>query len=323
MKLLISNSSQNVNNKSPKPYRHSLTRGDNKKNLWTLPYNTLNSLGWKYINEDNILNTDFNQYMKDNFNNVSVILFWRANTLLINQYQNIINNNIKKFIYLDDLHDSPEIKELKNISDNFFHHFDIFSTYAYCLQKFINTETKVNWLPHSFNDIFFVDFNKDPIDKLLVSGNIDKQIYPMRSKVLSLKNHFPIDYLGHPGYQKRKKHDIVGKSFINRLNTYLACFTCCSTEKTPYMLAKFFEIPGSGSLLVAYDHLIKEELKELGFLDMQNYISVNEQNIKSKLEYIFKNREDIDRIRHNGYNLIHSKHMLSHRGSFINRVIKG
>ena len=327
MKLLISNSTQNIYNSTPKKYNNNISKGDNKKNLWTLPYHCLvNQHNWKYINEEELLGQNIKNVLQNKFNEQpTVILFWRCNTLLVQQFDFIKNWDVIKSIYLDDLHHSPEIQELKNIDNSFFDHFIIFSTYQYCFYQFIQTtNNKTFWLPHSFNELFTVQFNDNPKYGLLTSGNIDENIYPMRKYLLTFKNNYNIDYLNHPGYQKKKKHDIVGIKYIQKLNEYLACFTCCSTLATPYLLAKFFEIPGSGSLLVAYDDLVINQLKELGFIDGINYISVTKENMETKLDFIFdvNNKKLIDEIRLNGYNLIKNRHLLSHRSSFIDNCLK-
>ena len=125
----------------------------------------------------------------------------------------------------------------------------------------------------------------------------------------------------YPGY-KNPRHDVCGKKYIKLLSSYLACFTCCSTMDTPYLISKFFEIPGSGSLLVAYDEHVKDQLKELGFIDGCNYISVTQENFVKKLNYILdpQNRTKINTIRYNGYELIESRHLLSHRSNDIDNL---
>ena len=94
------------------------------------------------------------------------------------------------------------------------------------------------------------------------------------------------------------------------MSGYIACFACCSNENTPYIVNKFFEIPGSGSLLLAYDELVKEPLGELGFIDGENYISCNRENVLRKIEWICnpRNMERVNKIRKNGLELVKNKH---------------
>jgi hypothetical protein len=66
------------------------------------------------------------------------------------------------------------------------------------------------------------------------------------------------------------------------LSTFICCFTCCGNLATPYIINKFFEMPASGSLLLAYDEFVKEPLAQLGFIDTVNYISCTRHNIAEK-----------------------------------------
>ena len=89
------------------------------------------------------------------------------------------------------------------------------------------------------------------------------------------------------------------KTELIRINKYRIGFTCYSNSKLPYIVSKFFEIPGSGALLLAFVVDIEKELQELGFIDMENYISINKKNFKEKLEWLFdeKNNDEIGKVQ--------------------------
>lgn len=161
---------------------------------------------------------------------------------------------------------------------------------------------------------------QQPIMKVLLSGAITK-IYPMRKYLNNLS-------LTDNNYKNKihvlKQADgVYGDNYITYLNTFICCFTCCSNKNTPYIIAKFFEIPISRSLLLAYDEFIKEPLKELGFIDGENYISCNLSNIKEKIDYIcdIKNIDEINKIRYNGYLLVKNNHTLENRYKFIKQLL--
>lgn len=137
----------------------------------------------------------------------------------------------------------------------------------------------------------------------------------MRHKMFELKDKYPIDILSHPKYCKNKLHNITGKKFIEKINEYRFGFTCCSNKITPYLIQKFFEIPGSGALLIAYDKYIKHQLNELGFEDMKNYISVDENNLEEKIQWILDpiNLDSVEKIRFEGYNFINLTHTHKNR----------
>ena len=319
MNLIITNYTVNIDSNNIAKYSTKISKGDNKSLLYTLPYIPFTNYGWvtlryellKFMKESVILKK-ISLALNSN-EEIKTILFFRANTFISKNYDQIKKlSGIKKIIYVDDLHNSMEMRELRELDPNIFDSFDlILSTYAYCFDKFFPKvpKEKVYWFPHSFNEQLKIDYNPNPINKILLCGCICDS-YPMRQKVANLKDIFPIDILEHPKYSKNKLHDIIGKKFIQKLNEYRAVFTCCLNVSTPYLVQKFFEIPGSGALLIAYDKWVEEPLKELGFVDMENYLSVNEENLEEKISFIFdeKNFDLIESIRINGYNFIHEKH---------------
>ena len=181
-------------------------------------------------------------------------------------------------------------------------HIYILAYYWYHYQSLYSiNDTNIICFPKFINKINEVEPNKEPINKILLSGSRSGH-YPMRRHLASL-NHPNVDILD-------AKMGITGSNFIEHLGKYLACFTCFSNKTTPYIINKFFEIPLSGSLLLAYEELVKEPLKSIGFIDGENYISCTKENITQKIDWICDqtNRNEIDRIRKNGYDLILSKH---------------
>lgn len=315
MNIIITNKSIKVNNNNFNPKFENINKSDIKNILYTFQYNTLKKYNWEilFYEENNNLIDIIESYEK-----INIIYFFRANQFIKDNI-NIIEkmNIIKKIIYIDDLKNSNEIEYLIKIKNNIFNDFDlIISTYKYHFKNIFNyiNNDKIYWMPHSFNEEFKIDYNKEPKNKLLLTGYIENNIYPMRKIINDLKKEdkykYKIDILEHPSYREKIKHNLIGKKYIIKLNKYRFGFTCCLNNITPYIVQKFFEIPGSGSLLIAYDKYIKNELEKLGFKDNENYISINESNYKEKLDYIFdeKNNEILEKIRYNGYKLINENH---------------
>lgn len=151
--------------------------------------------------------------------------------------------------------------------------------------------------------------------KILLSGSMGRY-YPMRHHIFNL-HHRLVDRLD-------PNDNINGDQYINYLGGYLCCFTCCLTRNTPYVINKFFEIPSSGSLLLAYDYWVKEPLKQLGFIDGQNYISCTPENLVNRIQWICnsKNRNEVDRIRKNGYELVKNHHTDQIRYHFLKNLIE-
>ena len=303
--------------------------------LWRIPYEELKEIGWNVMNRRE-LNKKHNikTIIKKKYNEFpSVILYWFQSEYFykdtIKEIQNFCKEeNIICIGYIDDLHYNTNNERNEYISQIINgYNSCILSSYKYVYDKYHTSNDKIEWLPHCFYDKYVVKFNNNPKQKLLLTGVIDKTVYPMRNYVYQLMKHGQdmknkIDCKKYPGY-KNPKHNICGKKYIDLLNEYLVCFTCCSTTDTPYIISKFFEIPGSGSLLLAYDENIKDQLKDIGFIDGHNYISVTEENFVDKMNYVLdsKNRQEIDIIRYNGYELIDNKHLLSHRAERIDSIV--
>lgn len=316
MNIAIINYTINTTNLEIKKFSTKISRGDNKNLLYTFPYTTLVNNGWiviayeelKNINTPSIIDK-IKLYLKVD-TCVKKIMFFRANTFITTHWEEIKTLKIYKIIYIDDLHNSKEIKELKVLDKRFFDYFNlIMSTYAYCFNKFFSYVKleKIYWFPHSFNELFKIEFNSNPTNKILLSGCIC-DAYPMRQKIFELKDKYPIEVLEHPQYCKNKLHNIIGKKFIEKINQYRFAFTCCLNKDIPYMVQKFFEIPGSGALLIGFDQHIKKQMEKLGFIDLENYISVGEDNLEEKISWLLdpNNQEIIEKIRMNGYNFINS-----------------
>ena len=323
MNIAIINYTVNTTNLEIKKFSTKISRGDNKNLLYTFPYTTLTNNGWKIIPYEELKNTNkldmidkIKTYLKTE-QDIAKILFFRANTFITMHLEEIKTLRAYKIIYIDDLHDSKEIGELRILDKRFFDYFNlIISTYAYCFNKFFSyvKKEKIYWFPHSFNELFNIKFNSNPINKILLSGCIC-DAYPMRQRMFELKDKYPMDVLEHPKYCKNKLHNIIGKKFIEKINEYRFAFTCCLNSKIPYIVQKFFEIPGSGALLIGFEQHIKKQMEELGFVDMENYISVREDNLEEKLLWLLdsNNREIVEKIRISGYNFVNSTHTLEIR----------
>jgi hypothetical protein len=287
-------------------------------------YKDFENNGWLCVKNDEITKYEnLENFLKANNYTPSILYFCFCNTLIEQNLNYLQRLSIKKCIYVDDLHHSSG--RVTNMYNNIFSDFTyIFSSYGYCLQKFYpNTNIdKIVWLPHCAISSISIEYNSSPIKKILLTGSTDKKIYPMRAKVLSLQKKYNIEVLEHPSY-RYDKHNIIGSKYYQHINKYLCSFACCSNENTPYLVKKFFEIPYSGALLLAYDKYVKGQLRELGFIDMENYISCDESNLCEKIEFILNpnNISIIEKIRLNGYNHVHQNHTSNERVQFIDNIL--
>lgn len=241
-----------------------------------------------------------------------------------------IPSEIKINVYLDDLHHQGQIKRdrligIKKVSR-------IFSTYAYCFHKFYSKTIPVYFLPHSVAFTENMNFNDHPKIKILLSGRLGKSgpsIYPFRYQVhlLSQKDKRIEQLSVNHKYNIKSDSDnlIHGERYIKVLNQYLACFTCDASADRPYIVAKHFEIMSSGSLLLAGNPNTKSYFEKLGFQDGVHYISATMENLNDKIDFILDpdNRELIDTIRKNGYELARQKHTFIQRAQYVIQVLAG
>lgn len=144
-----------------------------------------------------------------------------------------------------------------------------------------------------------IDFNSNPINKLLLSGEMHNIHYPERVKLLHLNNENVIF----------KQYDrSISSNYVSELNKYICCFASNVYKYIPninakIILLKYLEILSSGSLLLC-DDSTTEELASIGIIHNHNCYITNMNNITEAINFIVNpdNREKIDRIRFNGYN---------------------
>lgn len=247
------------------------------------------------------------------------ILFFEHMSSLIDLDLPEINVNI----ILDDIHHQGRSKKDRLMSLPKIHR--IFSTYAYCFGKFFPNNTDLHFLPHSGK--YVANFNLNPINKILISGRLNPDIYPKREIAYKLSKRSPrVDHLKIKfSYRVDviSQEDLFGDKYTNTLSQYIACFTCDASHERPYILAKHFEILCSGSLLVAANNHTRHYFEKLGFVDKIHYLSIEIENLESTVNFIVdpSNREYIDKIRLTGHEFAKKNHLDKNRSKYITDVI--
>ncbi len=280
--------------------------------------------GYKKIFYDTLVGmkrAEITKYFIDNFGAVpdNLIFYECLDKILI-----ISRPHKTKFnIIIDDIHHQGRTK--KNEIIGLTKTTRIFSTYGYTFAKYFDTTVPVYFFPHS--SAFINDINPNPINKLLISGRQGSLIYPFRHYMVkeSLKND-NIDVLGVDFSYTLPEHDsslVYGKNYIDKLSEYLCCFTCDASDARPYIVSKHFEIPASGSLLLAGNINTIYYFTKLGFIDGEHYIAANESNIMSKVSYILDpaNAETINKIRKSGHDKFCSTHTFIHRAKWLDDIL--
>ena len=254
------------------------------------------------------------------------ILFWQGCNFLEAHKDDIAGLECNKYIFADDLQWwNDRMRSTKLTS---FALFDtILSTYTYVWNKFYPelSGRKLVWIPHSASPDFMLPYNPHPANSIFLSGHITPS-HPLRAKMKLLHEQgwYAIAYHPHPGYQRAYNYDkdkSVGRSYAEMINGHRAGFTDCHNYK--YMVAKYFEIPATGALLLA-DDAVKRPLEELGFRENQHYLPVSLENLEEQIQFVLdeKNHQQVDDIRRRGQELVWRRHKTGDRAKQIDEVCR-
>ena len=257
-----------------------------------------------------------------------VVLFWETYDLFHAIHPALRDLGCRLALFADDLHllwgqESKRDAKLQAFADSDI----VLTSYAYVFDKFypeLRDRQVVVWIPHAASPDFVLPFNEAPENAMLVSGCVGP-LYPLRTRVveLQLEGRYPLARRKHPGYAENYDYNSdprVGPGYARTIHRFRAGFTDALTFH--YVVAKHFEIPATGALLVA-DHAVMEPLKQLGFIQNVHYVPVSAENLEEKIQYALdeKNRSEIDGIRRCGQQLVLSSHKTRDRASLINSVL--
>lgn len=256
------------------------------------------------------------------------ILFWEGYELISARADEIDRLECHKILVADDLHWwNEEMRERK--LDSFKLCETVLSTYAYAWHRFypeLSGSERLVWIPHAASPDFMLGYSEHPENSILLSGAIDHH-YPLRQemKALHAECSYSIAYHPHPGYHCRynyAENRDVGRGYAQRINKYRAGFAESSIYG--YVVAKYFEIPATGALLLA-DSAVSEPLRELGFIENRHYLPVSKEDLEDRVRYVLdeRNHEVLDEIRRRGQELVWEKHKTGDRAKQINEACGG
>ena len=201
---------------------------------------------------------------------------------------------------------------------------------------------KIAYFPFYAPDYFLADApNAYPIMKCLLAGRLaigqNTTVYPIRQKVFHAQMP-EIEVLPHPtttqsGIEKQKFAEELAKYFCCVTDSHRTYYDFIQDEnihsyfnniekakKQGQVVKKYFEIPATGSLLIA-DGNTEEEMKKLGFQNGQNYIQVTEENVLDVIAEVLKNPEKYQAIRQEGLQFIKNNHRLMHREKLFSQIM--
>jgi hypothetical protein len=255
-----------------------------------------------------------------------VILFWEQYHVFVLRGKELRRLGSQIGIWADDIHSFNDAVRLSRVAP-FVLADKVLAAYANRFEEFypfVRKGVNLVWVPHSASMDFAIPLNETPERAVFLSGAMSSH-YPLRRHVKALyeENSVPIVYFDHPGYHCGFDHqsdERVGKGYAKKIARHLAAIT--DGLIYGYLVAKFFEIPATGALLLGEER-VKDMLASLGFRDGVHYLSITPENLKPRIEEALdpKNRKEVDEIRRQGQELVLKRHLVEHRSKQIDDVL--
>jgi hypothetical protein len=164
--------------------------------------------------------------------------------------------------------------------------------------------------PNSIDPEVYRDYGESKNIPVLFTGSTDPQ-YPWRHKIYKLISEvYPSLFCPHRGYHARAAAGqvIFGERYARMINASWCVPACGTVAKEA--VRKHFEIPACRSCLVTEK---SQALEAAGFVDMENCVFCDENDVLDKLVHLFRNPDDMNRIINAGYELVQSRHTFKQR----------
>jgi hypothetical protein len=248
---------------------------------------------------------------------VDVLLFVEAYSAICSNFHSLKKNDLVGTIvlFVDDLHWVNKKMRQQKLKAFQLPDVVIMSTYAdQAAQLYPEIDTsKWIWMPHSASRRFIQPSinTTATLQSILLTGATPSMWYPHRAKAAKLSGKSGlISQILHPGYQKSTEKE--QKNFV----THMVHFGMGLTDGSSlhYALAKIFEIPATGQLLLLNDDM-EAHMRNLCFVPGVHYIGYNEKNMKSIIKGVLSGNfgQKIMQIRTNGQKLIQKIHTTNAR----------
>lgn len=225
-----------------------------------------------------------------------------AKNLLSPIIHNLNKIDIPVGAYVIDAHWKPEERKKYFKANNISLIFS--ATKRAFLQRYPEYHSKFRFLPFSINPQIVRDWKLPKTTDFLLMGLIAAS-YPFRKAVLDKMQHVKgFIYHRHQGHLiNDRSRLIIDDAFTQEINRAKIFFSCGSIYKYPVM--KYFEVPGSKTLLIGEEI---PDLVELGFRDRVHYVAADKSNFYEKGLYYLKNTLEREKIARAGYQFVHKYH---------------
>jgi tetratricopeptide (TPR) repeat protein len=163
--------------------------------------------------------------------------------------------------------------------------------------------------PNFIDTEVYRDYELTKVIPVLFNGFIHP-LYPWRQRIYEkVSQSYPSLTCPNPGYKSGIDSRIIyGEKYARTINASWFMPTCGTIERD--IVRKHFEIPASKSCMITEKTPI---IEAAGFADMKNCIFADESDVLDKLDYLFQNLDELEKIIHAGYSLVHSHHTLKQR----------
>lgn len=164
--------------------------------------------------------------------------------------------------------------------------------------------------PNFIDPEIYHDYHLTKNIPFLITGR-QHSLYLWRERVNQIiTQSYPSLICPHVGYDDRRlaSRMMYGEEYARSINASWFVPTCGSIEQE--VVRKHFEIPACNSCLIAEK---TASIEAAGFVDMQNCIFTDGNDLLDKLDYLFEHQDELHRITTAGYNLVHSRHTLKER----------
>ncbi|MEH2092761.1 glycosyltransferase [Nostoc sp.] len=153
------------------------------------------------------------------------------------------------------------------------------------------------------------DYGQSKIIPVMFNGYIHN-MYPWRQRIFeTISKNYPSLICPHLGYsQKLSSRMMYGQRYARTINASYFVPTCGTVEKE--LVRKHLEIPASKSCLITEK---TASVEASGFIDMQNCVFADVNDVLDKIDYLLNNLEQLEEITNAGYHLVHSRHTLKQR----------
>ncbi|GMF58377.1 unnamed protein product [Phytophthora fragariaefolia] len=224
-------------------------------------------------------------------------------------------------VWNDDLHYYDQFNPI-TLRDEILTKVDVLvGTYAYFMDDYFAKITDsvserdlpvTVWLPHSSGpDFVNASFNEYPINKIILSGKLGSNWYPLRHWLgIYQQDHRDImDVYQHSGYYVADNQSAIYASYLRSYRTAIT-----TTLIFQYVIAKIFEIPSTGALL-AVNRDVVPLLAVLGMNEGEHYVGFDRRDPEAIVWWVNdpRNWAEIDRIRRAGMELVREQHLVTNR----------